>query len=48
MSIASNGYLYFTSNQLDRMANYHNGLDMRTRPFHLFRVKCDNKPVSLK
>ncbi len=48
MSVATNGYLYFTSNQLDRMANYHNGLDMRTRPFYLFRVKVDARPVSLK
>ena len=48
MSIASNGYLYFTSNQLNRQAGYNDGRDLRKKPYHLFRVKIDGTPVKLK
>lgn len=48
MSIASNGYLYFTSNQLNRQAGYNDGRDLRKRPYYLFRVKISGKPISLK
>lgn len=48
MSIASNGYLYFTSNQLNRQAGYNNGQDLRRKPYHLFRVKIDGRPVRLR
>lgn len=48
MSIASNGYLYFTSSQLNRQTGYNNGQDLRKKPYHLFRVKIDGKPVLLK
>ncbi len=48
MSIASNGYLYFTSNQLNRQSGYNNGRDLRVKPYHLFRVKIDGTPVLLK
>ncbi|RZL31059.1 MAG: gluconolaconase, partial [Pedobacter sp.] len=44
MSVASNGYLYVTANQLHRQADYHNGKDMRQKPYSLFRVKINNKP----
>ncbi len=47
MSIASNGYLYFTSNQLNRQAGYNDGRDLRKKPYHLFRVKIDGTPVKL-
>ncbi len=48
MSVASDGYLYFTSNQLNRQAGYNNGRDLRVKPYHLFRVKIDGTPVLLK
>jgi sugar lactone lactonase YvrE len=48
MSVATNGYLYFTSNQLNRQAGYNNGRDLRVKPYHLFRVKIDGAPVQLK
>lgn len=48
MSIAGNGYLYFIANQLHRQPDYHNGKDLRKKPYHLFRFKIDGKPVKLK
>lgn len=45
MSVAGDGYLYFTANQLHRQANYHNGRDMRVKPNSLFRVKIGATPV---
>jgi sugar lactone lactonase YvrE len=48
LSVAKNGYLYFTANQLHRQADYHNGKDLRVKPYALFRVKIDAGPVLLK
>ena len=45
--LASDGYLYVTINQLDRMDRFHEGKDMRTRPYALCRVKVDAQPVRL-
>ena len=39
ISVAKNGYLYFTSNQLNRRAQFHNGTDLRKKPYPLFRVR---------
>jgi len=47
MSLATNGYLYVTANQLNRMGRYHNGHDLRRQPYGLFRIKVDTKPVLL-
>lgn len=48
LSVASDGYLYFTANQLHRQARYHNGKDLRQKPYSLFRVRIDTKPVALR
>lgn len=48
MSVADNGYLYFTANELQRQPSYHNGKDLRVKPYRLYRVKVGAKPVSLK
>jgi len=48
MSVADNGYLYFTANELHRQPSYHNGKDLRVKPYRLYRVKVGAKPVSLK
>jgi len=48
MSIAADGYLYFTANQLHRQAGYNNGRDRRVKPYGLFRVKIDGAPVKLQ
>jgi hypothetical protein len=39
VSIASDGYLYFTDNQLAFSKAFYPGTDRRQRPFALFRVK---------
>ena len=38
------GYMYFTADQLNRQAKYHNGKDLRKRPIVLFRMRTDAKP----
>lgn len=48
MSAASNGYLYFTVNQLDRGGRFHDGQDMRKPPYALFRVPIEAGPVQLR
>ena len=48
MSVATNGYLYFTGNELQRQPNYHNGKDLRVKPYKLYRIKDNATPVLLK
>lgn len=45
LSLASDGYLYVTANQLHRQPTYQGGKDMRAKPYVLFRTKVDGKPV---
>ncbi|KAK3174457.1 hypothetical protein OEA41_001703 [Lepraria neglecta] len=39
MAVASDGYVYFTENQLWRTPSHYPGTDRRVRPFALFRAK---------
>ncbi|HVE11173.1 MAG TPA: L-dopachrome tautomerase-related protein [Paraburkholderia sp.] len=48
MSVGTDGYLYFTANQLNRMAQFNGGVDMRRKPYTLFRIKIDASPVTLQ
>jgi sugar lactone lactonase YvrE len=48
LSVAADGYLYFTANQLERQALFHDGKDLRQKPYTLFRIKIDAGPVLLK
>lgn len=48
MSLATDGYLYFTANQLHRQAQYHRGRDLRQKPYCLFRLRVDAAPVQLR
>ncbi len=48
MSVATNGYLYFTCNELQRQGSYHYGKDLRVKPYRLYRVKIDGSSVLLK
>ena len=50
LSVAQNGYLYFTSNQLNRRAQFHNGTDLRKKPYSLFQVRVPGgaSPVRLR
>lgn len=47
LSLAEDGYLYFIANQLHRQPSYHEGRDLREKPYVLFRVKIDARPVRL-
>jgi sugar lactone lactonase YvrE len=48
MSVASNGFLYFTANQLNRQKQYQEGKDLREKPYCLFRTKINAGPVLLR
>jgi len=48
MSVATDGYLYVTANQLYRQAKYCDGEDTRRRPYSLFRIRIDAGPVLLR
>ncbi|MCP2031264.1 sugar lactone lactonase YvrE [Okibacterium sp. HSC-33S16] len=48
MSIATDGYLYVTANQLHRQDTYQNGDDLRAYPYSLFRFAIDAGPVLLR
>jgi sugar lactone lactonase YvrE len=48
LCLANDGNLYFTANQLHRQARFHGGRDQRKKPYSLFKVKVDAKPVLLK
>jgi len=45
LSLAADGYLYFTANQIERGAIHHNGKDLRQKPYVLFRVKVDGTRI---
>ncbi len=48
LSLANDGYLYFTANQLHRQPGFHNGKDLRKKPYSLFRIAVNAQPVLLK
>ena len=45
LSLAADGYLYFTANQIERQPSFHNGRDLRKKPYVLFRVKVDGTRI---
>ncbi|KAG7096394.1 hypothetical protein E1B28_003837 [Marasmius oreades] len=47
LSVADDGFLYFTANQLWLSPVYQNGTDKRVKPFALIRVPIPGKPVRL-
>ena len=48
MSVTDDGYLYVNANQLERQPTMHNGVDMRVKPYVMFRVKIDSKAIRLQ
>jgi len=46
MSVAADGYLYVTANQLHRQAQYQRGQDLRRKPYTLFRVRIGTGPIT--
>ncbi len=47
LSVAADGHLYLTVNQLHRQANHNAGKDFRQEPYVLLRVPIDAGPVRL-
>jgi sugar lactone lactonase YvrE len=48
LSLATDGYLYVTANQLHRQARFNKeGRELRRKPYTLFRIKLDAQPVLL-
>lgn len=47
MALAADGHLYFTVNQLHRQTQFHEGKDLRHKPYVLFRIAVDAGPVRL-
>ena len=45
LSLAADGYLYFTANQVERSPSFHNGQDLRQKPYVLFRLKVDGTRI---
>lgn len=45
LSLAADGYLYFTANQVERQGVFHNGQDSRQKPYALFRLKVDGTRI---
>jgi sugar lactone lactonase YvrE len=45
LSLAADGYLYFTANQVERQGVFHDGHDLRQKPYVLFRVKVDGTRI---
>jgi hypothetical protein len=47
MSVATDGHLYVTANQLHRQKKYQNGCGLRQKPYSLFRIHIDAQTVFL-
>jgi sugar lactone lactonase YvrE len=45
LSLAADGYLYVTANQVERQGTFHNGQDLRQKPYVLFRLKVDGTRI---
>jgi sugar lactone lactonase YvrE len=45
LSLAADGYLYFTANQIERQGLFHSGQDLRQKPYVLFRVKVSGTRI---
>jgi sugar lactone lactonase YvrE len=43
--LTADSYLYVTANQLHPQARFHQGHDLRQKPYSLFRIRVDAQPV---
>lgn len=48
LSVATDGYLYVTANQLHRQASYQKGRDLSQKLYSLFRIRINAQPVLLR
>jgi sugar lactone lactonase YvrE len=46
LAMGSDGSLYVTANQLHRQRRFHDGQDLRQKPFYLFQFPGDGRPPS--
>lgn len=47
LALAGDGHLYFIANQLHRQKQFHGGRDLRQKPYALFRIAVEARPVRL-
>ena len=47
LSLGRDGFLYFTVNQREREPQFHDGHDLRQKPYVLFRIPIDASPLLL-
>ncbi|MDX3852788.1 L-dopachrome tautomerase-related protein [Streptomyces sp. AK02-01A] len=45
LSVGYDHYLYVMANQLNRQAVYHGGVDLRRKPYMLYRLRIDSGPA---
>jgi sugar lactone lactonase YvrE len=45
LSLGADGYLYVTANQIERQGVFHDGQDLRQKPYVLFRLKVDGTRI---
>ncbi|KGD72808.1 gluconolaconase [Tatumella morbirosei] len=45
LSVGPDGYLYFTTNQLNRQPAFHGGKDLRQKPYALLRIRINAGPA---
>ena len=48
LSLATDGYLYVTANQLHRQPRYNKGKDLRVKPYTVFCIQVNAQPVMLR
>lgn len=48
LSVGPDGYLYVIANQLHRQAGFHDGRDLRRKPYELLRVNVHARPAPTK
>jgi len=48
LAFGPDGFMYFTADQLNRQAKFHNGKDLRKKPIPLYRLSVGSQPVMLK
>jgi sugar lactone lactonase YvrE len=48
LSVAADGHIYYTVNQVHRQPLFQGGTDLRERPYAVMRTPIDGKPVRLR
>ena len=48
LSVAADGHIYYTVNQVHRQPLFQGGTDLRERPYAVMRTPIDGEPVRLR